>query len=509
MAVIDADTDRLVIRLTYDGVPFCGKTTSLRTLARLVSLELKTPEEIHGRTLYFDWLEYASGLYEGKQIVCQLVTVPGQKKLESRRWHLVDESDAVVFVLDSTEERLAVSFAQLERMHQRLAARGGVMPGIVVQANKRDDPSAVPMAVIRERAARMGNVAVVESVATAGDGIRIAFVLAVRLGLDRARALAQMGLLESGTSASGTAEGLLREMRSSEDKRNAPSGPRAPDLLEASGGSLETASIFDSSLLNSTDDNGTHGDADDDNSRAHNAPAPLDTDIPSGMLWPAVAGRILLHEYCSTSIATLDHRGAAWRGLNSQWIVHTDGEVYFEQEASARRDLIEWARFHVSIGKGLSASRCLAAHERDRGWRLWQVVRREANLLELVMQSLTSGPDRAGAGLYTAAHRLLSAARAFEKNGLPCKIDTIGNCETPCYVGLVRRPDGPRKSARKSPQLSDEALIRQELGARIRQAVRMGISVSRTIGAIEAVDATQDARSETVTSTLKTILTGQ
>src|SRR5687767_2395674 len=104
MAVIDSTQDALVVRIVYDGPPMAGKTTSLRTLAAKLGSPLQTPAEIDGRTLYFDWLDYTGGLFEGRRIRCQIVSVPGQASLASRRRALLETADAVVFVSDTTRD---------------------------------------------------------------------------------------------------------------------------------------------------------------------------------------------------------------------------------------------------------------------------------------------------------------------------------------------------------------------------------------------------------------------
>jgi hypothetical protein len=77
-----------------------GKTTSLRALAGSLGQTLKSPAEEYGRTLYSDWLDYTAGRFEGYKIRCQIVSVPGQPELSQRRWRLVKDADAIVYVGD-------------------------------------------------------------------------------------------------------------------------------------------------------------------------------------------------------------------------------------------------------------------------------------------------------------------------------------------------------------------------------------------------------------------------
>ena len=76
MATLDPRSDAIVIRVVYDGAPMSGKSTSVRALGRGVGGEVHSPAEVGGRTLYFDWLDYTGGLFEGHRIRCQIVSVP-------------------------------------------------------------------------------------------------------------------------------------------------------------------------------------------------------------------------------------------------------------------------------------------------------------------------------------------------------------------------------------------------------------------------------------------------
>src|SRR5690349_6479428 len=98
MPTLDKERGVLIVRVVYDGPPHSGKTTTLRSLAKGLGVEIHSPEERDGRTLFFDWVEYVGGLFEGRQIRCQIVSVPGQAELAERRKLLLQSADAVVLV---------------------------------------------------------------------------------------------------------------------------------------------------------------------------------------------------------------------------------------------------------------------------------------------------------------------------------------------------------------------------------------------------------------------------
>ena len=146
MAVLDADASEIVIRVVYDGPPEAGKTTSLRALAGSLSQSTVSPEEdAGGRTLWFDWMEYTGGRYEGCRIRCQIVSVPGQRELTPRRFRLLKDADAVVYVGDSTRARLRESLEGLREMMRFMERTAKPPIGVLFQANKRDLTHALPL----------------------------------------------------------------------------------------------------------------------------------------------------------------------------------------------------------------------------------------------------------------------------------------------------------------------------------------------------------------------------
>lgn len=197
MARLTPERDALVVRLVYDGPPRSGKTTSLRALAAGMARGVVSPREEDGRTLYFDWLEYTGGTFDGIPIRCQILSVPGQQELASRRHALLVEADAVVFVTNSTPEHLPGAAAHLRGLRDLLESMPAPRPGVIVQANHRDLPDALPLPALGEGLGLDG-LTVVESVATESEGTREAFVFAVRLALDRARELRRLGALPAG-----------------------------------------------------------------------------------------------------------------------------------------------------------------------------------------------------------------------------------------------------------------------------------------------------------------------
>lgn len=162
-----------------------GVGASLRYLAELCRLELE------GYPRYRFEHVTEQGLYLVAQTDPRIPSyfedsLDARKHNPSLRPYLTDHLaflegvDAIVFVADSQRERREDNEASLERVRSDLRALGrrdAEIP-LVLQANKRDLPSAAPLPEMRSWA-RWPHVELVPSVATTGDGV----VTAIRLAL--------------------------------------------------------------------------------------------------------------------------------------------------------------------------------------------------------------------------------------------------------------------------------------------------------------------------------------
>ncbi len=426
----------MVVRVVYDGPATSGKTTSLRALAdRFGQVPVFTPEEAAGRTLYFDWMEYTGGRFEGRQIRCQVISAPGQAELAARRQLLLSSADAVVFVADTSLSRMPASVAHLEDLMSTLAGLAGLPVGVVLQANKRDLADAQPLAPWRAK----HGLAVVESVASVGEGIREAFVFAVRLALDRVREQMRRGELRQVPPEKDPAGELLRRMRALPVRVNGqPLWTPPPVRRAASAG----------------------------------GPPPVpSTTVPSGWIWPPVQGRILLQEACLGALTQARELGpgdwladsaAGWRFYSSSSCVYPDSE-------SARSALIRWAQLHVACGTWISSHRCIAVCDAgDGSFRLWQIVRNERSLWHGLSEALAS---RDAALIAEATHRCDWAAQQWAQgpHDLPCTLETVGITQTgTAFVGLMPEPGGARAAEpadrRAKLRHQMETLVKAELG---------------------------------------------
>jgi len=479
MAVIDEARGVLVVRIVYDGPALSGKTTSLRALSRGVGSQVTTLGESAGRTLFFDWVDYVGGLFDGRQIRCQIVSVPGQLELSARRKFLLDTADAVVLVLDTREHEWEFSRQWLQQ--SLVACRSKDPPvGIVVQANKRDAPDALAADALRESVGRAAPVALVGSTATSGDGIREAFVLAVRLALDRVRALSTRGLLRFGKPDDDAPEELLGKLQ---DAEQAPKVAH-PTAFAASVSEALSAELDTPARLTPTPPASTSVPP-SDNAEIPFVPDPM---IPGGMIWPPVDGRALLHEVASLDIRPTRSGRSDWCGSGSGFRFHSLGSAVFPDLQSARNQLIEWARLHAANTAHLSAGRAVILADAGSGrLRLWQIVRAEATLRERLASALPlPDPNQVARELLSVAAQLSSARSHFSSTTitLPCTLWTIGATlsSRPSFVGLM-----PAPNSSLPPEPSGPELIARELSPQLRELRRSRVDYTEVVSRLVSI----------------------
>ena len=175
MALFNHATKEVTAKLVYYGPGLCGKTTNLqwihdnlsfKTKGKLVSLATQTD-----RTLFFDFLPVELGTIRGMRTRMQIYTVPGQVFYEATRRMVLKGCDAVVFVADSQAAMLDANVESLRSLRQNLLVNE-IDPAIpqVLQYNKRDLPTALPVSVLNARL-NPRNLPYFEAVAFKGTGV--------------------------------------------------------------------------------------------------------------------------------------------------------------------------------------------------------------------------------------------------------------------------------------------------------------------------------------------------
>jgi signal recognition particle receptor subunit beta len=176
MTFINYASREINCKIVYYGPGLCGKTTNIQWIheqanpekrGKLVSLATETD-----RTLFFDFLPLDVGTVKGFKVRFHLYTVPGQVFYDASRKLILRGCDGVVFVADSQRARLEANIESIANLATNLKENGYDIRTIpyVLQLNKRDMPTAAPVAEI-EDLLRFRNEPMIEAVASQGVGV--------------------------------------------------------------------------------------------------------------------------------------------------------------------------------------------------------------------------------------------------------------------------------------------------------------------------------------------------
>jgi signal recognition particle receptor subunit beta len=176
MALINVAKREIQCKIVYYGTGFCGKTTNLQYIhahaprpARGDLLSIATESE---RTLFFDFLPLDLGQVHGFRVRFALYTVPGQVLYERTRVAVLNGADGLVFVADSSPDKLEENFQNLLELEMNMRRMGrdlGSFP-FVMQWNKRDLPGAVPISTL-DRYLNRRRVPAFPASALTGEGV--------------------------------------------------------------------------------------------------------------------------------------------------------------------------------------------------------------------------------------------------------------------------------------------------------------------------------------------------
>ncbi len=190
MTFINYAAREINCKIVYYGPGLGGKTTNLKWIygksnptsrGKLISLATETD-----RTLFFDFLPLDLGTIRGFKTRFHLYTVPGQVFYDASRKLILKGVDGVVFVADSQAARMEANLESLKNLQANLRDQGydlGKVP-YVLQLNKRDTASAMPLEEMRKTLAVRGE-PVFEAIAQNGTGV-----------FDTLKAIARMVLVE-------------------------------------------------------------------------------------------------------------------------------------------------------------------------------------------------------------------------------------------------------------------------------------------------------------------------
>lgn len=164
------------LKLVYYGPGMSGKTTNLEwahshidPTLRSELLNLKTKED---RTIFFDFMQFEVGKIKGLTPKFNLYTVPGQEVYSTSRKIILNGVDGVIFVADSQKERMRDNLVAMIDLVKNLKTAEIAVEKfpIVIQYNKRDLPTALPVAQLHQVLNRI-HAPEFEAIAVKGIGV--------------------------------------------------------------------------------------------------------------------------------------------------------------------------------------------------------------------------------------------------------------------------------------------------------------------------------------------------
>jgi signal recognition particle receptor subunit beta len=144
MPLVQYATREILCKIVYYGPARSGKTTNLQWVHRALPerrrSELVSLATQSDRTLFFDFLPLDLGTISGFRTRLQLYTVPGQVYYNATRRLVLRGADGVVFVADSSPDRVRDNLKSLRNLHDNLLENDFDIREIplVYQYNKQD-----------------------------------------------------------------------------------------------------------------------------------------------------------------------------------------------------------------------------------------------------------------------------------------------------------------------------------------------------------------------------------
>lgn len=180
MPILNYKSREMVCKIVYFGPSLGGKTTSIKAIHALTPdskrSALQTIQTEGDRTLFFDFFSLDLGEIGGMTVRFQVYGVPGELFYRATRKMVLVGADGIVFVADSSPDRVAdnvASYADLKDLLLEHGYRYDEMP-LVMQYNKRDLDEKVAVETL-EFYLNERKVPYFESIATESVGVREAF----------------------------------------------------------------------------------------------------------------------------------------------------------------------------------------------------------------------------------------------------------------------------------------------------------------------------------------------
>jgi signal recognition particle receptor subunit beta len=163
-------------RIVYWGVEGAGKLTNLRVIHSKLRPDhrgdLRSVPTRLDPTVTYAVLPIELGQIGGFRTRIQVVAVPGAPEHAVTRKQLLDQVDGIVFVVDTSRERIDENLASFDELRGALAAYGRALEEVplVIQYNKRDRSDPYALEELHRKLSLQG-VAAFEAAAAQGTAV--------------------------------------------------------------------------------------------------------------------------------------------------------------------------------------------------------------------------------------------------------------------------------------------------------------------------------------------------
>lgn len=176
LVFINYAENKINCKIVYYGTGKGGKTTNIKyiysQLGENIKSSLTTLDDLGDRTLFFDFLSLDLGKIKDFDATFNLYTVPGQINLNPARKLILNSTDGIIFVVDSTKEKLEENKQNYQNLINNLKEYDKKISDIpiVFQYNKRDDSNALSIDIL-EKELNINNHPYLEATAINGQGV--------------------------------------------------------------------------------------------------------------------------------------------------------------------------------------------------------------------------------------------------------------------------------------------------------------------------------------------------
>lgn len=190
MAMTNSKAKQINYKVLYLGPRYGGKRTTLRSIFNSTSSEAKTGlrklEKKDGMNSFYEFLPISIGYVGNHHLRLNLFTLPYPSAFEVLEQVMLRDIDGIVFVLDSSFEKVQENIDGIQVIRKQLEKAGVRLRDLphIFQYNKRDCEDAIDIASLSKEV-NPHHMPEVESVAIEGKGTTKPVTILAKIFLEK------------------------------------------------------------------------------------------------------------------------------------------------------------------------------------------------------------------------------------------------------------------------------------------------------------------------------------